>query len=183
MKSLNRHTLCWLIVVGAVLGFAGSAAAKTTIIAPAEAHRPYQRWIDEAKVPTPEMNLEAIETAAPCELVGAEGCTDKETKIEIVPSNWGMRFTFLHELGHVWDFQAMPEWQRQRFLALIRQPNLPWYLPRSSSFERVGGGEWFADAYALCAFRSAYPPHSYYEVGPGIMGSPALNATCRMIRR
>lgn len=46
---------------------ASEAQAHTTIVAPPGAHFPYQQWVDEAKVPTPDATIAVVEDAAGCQ--------------------------------------------------------------------------------------------------------------------
>ena len=60
---MTRRILCLAVML---LGMgAQSAAAQTTIVEPAGSHFPYQRWIDEAKIPTPAINITLEETSMP----------------------------------------------------------------------------------------------------------------------
>src|SRR4051794_28454738 len=106
----------YLAVLAVLLAGASTASAHTTIIEPAEAHRPYQRWVDEAFVPTPDITVSVVESPTPCGGEDGRGdiamaCTNNSSMIELVVT-LGTRNTFLHELGHIWDATAMQDWQR-----------------------------------------------------------------------
>lgn len=191
MKSLNRHALCWLIVVGAVLGFAGSASAHTTIIAPAEAHFPYQQWVDEAKVPTPDVTLEVIETAAdhgcPDRVLNYAGCTSPQLgKVWAAPEAFarrGPRQTFWHELGHNVDADLLQPWMRERFMELFGLTG-PWLIEGEP--EPYGPNERFADVWAECALKPKLPLRAGLGFGPIYQREPmggrrVHNAICRML--
>jgi hypothetical protein len=134
-----------LFVIGLVL-YATVASASTTIAGGAQ---PYQRWVDEAQVATPDVTIAVIE-GEPERCSGADGCTDG-TAIWIQPiPGWlaGTRLAFLHELGHVFDFTTLPEWARAQFRVLTGYATKPW----ADEGERLGLAELFAESWRLCAW-------------------------------
>lgn len=170
---------CVLLALGA-----SEAQAHTTIIEPIESHHPYQQWVDEAFVPTPDRTITLLETSAPCGSALAYGCTDGEV-IQVAVEDDEDKLLFLHELGHGWDRWTMTEHQRERFLHLIRQSAIPWngyWAP--GGFTPLPPMEWFAETYALCAIRQRFPLHTEYNIGAadGILGAPAMRRICGMIR-
>lgn len=187
-----------LAVIGVLLGVAlagvGSAQAQTTIVCEPCSH-PYQRWVDEARVPTPELTVTVIETATPCGGDNGRGdialaCTDNQSVIQlaVVPQ---MRETFLHELGHIWDTTTMQSWQREAFVHLIRAPEKQWSTAVVAAeeaayghelFPKMGADEWFADSYAVCARVALIPRHNIYATGDGVTGAPAMRRICRLLR-
>lgn len=190
----------WLCAGVLSAGFAVSQAKATTIVEPPESHHPYQLWADKAKVPTSDFfsiaikegKCEAEEFDAEGHLVsitlpGAVACSDGYDEIEMVVENNEDRKTFYHELGHVWDGRMLTDQMRTRFLKLIRQPGLPWWQPPEVEEEEIllaewWGSEWYADAYAVCAFRNRFPRGTIYVAGNGLIGPPAMRKICHLIR-
>lgn len=172
---MSNRTLIFAVTAVASLALAGSAQGSTTIIAPVGSTVPYQRWVDEAKVPTPDVTLTVVEES--CE--GAAACTSADTDVvNVGPMPFGRRHAFLHELGHRLDY-LMPEWVRIRYMAIVglggawRQPEALHYSPH----------EMFAESYALCARRPKI------ERGGGVDGEEPIggwrthNRVCRLIVR
>jgi hypothetical protein len=141
-----------LLAVVALLVGASSASAYTTIIEPMGSHFPYQRWVAEAKVPTPAGTVTVTEDISGCGEVDL-GCTDGTTIwVDLV----GGRFTFLHELGHIFAFQH----------------------PELAPF----GNERFANSYSLCASLPRIAPGWNYLNDGGMRGS-RLQKICAAIRQ
>lgn len=111
------------------------------LVTPAE---PYQRWVDEAKVPTPRGAVVASEEPCPSYPASSSSqiCTDGET---IWGAGWDGRVTFFHELGHIYDQRELSGGDRERFLALVDRRDLLW--------DEADGEELLADAYSQCALR------------------------------
>lgn len=130
-------------------------AGATAIVEPPASHHPYQRWADESKMPTPEVTLTVIEE--PCYYPNdfAWGCTGSGTYTiyDAAPD----RETFLHEMGHNFDYYSLPSWGRERFLALTEDG-------RDWEADPNGPNEGFASAYGKCAV-----------TGPKFHGDPLLN--------
>jgi hypothetical protein len=140
MDSVKRIAVVLAILVAGFVT-AASASATTTIIEPPGSHFPYQRWVDEAKVPTPAGSIPVIESTLECGVPDL-GCTDGATIwVDMV----GGKATFLHELGHVFAFQH----------------------PELAAFEN----ERFADSYSLCARLHRIAPAWNYLNDGGIRGS------------
>lgn len=198
-------------ILAVLLLSTGSASARTTIVCDESCSRPYQQWVDEAEVPTPDVTITVSETWAPCPdrpvLFGEpgpsryQGCTDQHTYIQLKPRRHHRDMIFFHELGHVWDANAMQPWQRLRFANLMRKRALPWTdvelaereerraIEEAESnskpelrWEERSLGEWLGDAYSVCA-RFRVVKGSFYLIGVEPRGGPALQKVCRMIRR
>lgn len=103
----------FLLVALGGLALCGQAQASTVITGGTS--YPYQRWVDQAKVPTPDVTLEVIEE--PCLVDGdyASGCTRLGTYTIWMTHSLGPRRTFLHELGHNFDYYALTDADRQAF--------------------------------------------------------------------
>lgn len=185
-------------VLGVVLALAlcGTAQAGTTIIEPVGSHLPYQRWIDESQVPTPDVTIEVFESG------GVVGCPPAQYHFQVrgcalllenqiwiavpeVPDSHP-REAFMHEIGHFFDADDMPEWARERFDAIYGLGG-PWMLLEAG---QMTAGEWFAEAYAQCSVKSYVKSGEIWELGEGpIDGSEPLfgmrvahNKACRMIQ-
>lgn len=79
----------------------GVAEAQTTISPYSEASRPYQRWVELARAPTPQGQFTLIESH--CPTVSATACTrPSDQVIWLKPSRFRLldHLSFLHELGH-----------------------------------------------------------------------------------
>ena len=116
-----RHLLARLALAPALLAALaaapGPAAAATDVDPPAGAF-PYQQWVDDAKVPTPDVEIHVIETMCPPELAGfALACTAKGTYTIWLSPEGGDRATFLHELGHNYDYYELGRWASRQFRA------------------------------------------------------------------
>jgi hypothetical protein len=158
-----------LLLAIAVLALGASEAqAHTTIVSPNPA---YQRWVDEAKVPTPDATLTMIPDSGPCE--GATACTE-DGSLTI----WGSmdREGFLHELGHNFDYYVMPAWARSRFEVLTKDSR-EWLS---------GPDEHFASAYARCALvgpRFHGDPNLFVKGNGRAVRQATFRAVCRMFVR
>jgi hypothetical protein len=143
-----------IAALGIVLAglLAGTAQAQTTIIEPMGSHFPYQRWTEEARVPTPTLTVTLLETTTGCE--EALGCAGPE-EIELMAPIAG-EATFFHELGHVTAY----------------------HFPELAPFE----DEQFADAYSLCARVRRVNREWEYTVGGKLMPGSVLESWCRRIR-
>lgn len=142
MRPWERASIM-AFVVAALAALPASASAATVILAPGG--RPYQRWVDHAKVPTPPTTIQIEETPCPSD-DRTSACTWVGGPIHLVPRRLGpvVRHEFLHELGHSFDYLVMTEWARARFLKIIRD-SPPWHAPANSPHEQ------FAEAWAFCA--------------------------------
>jgi hypothetical protein len=123
------------------------ASAKTSITAPPGTSMPYQRWVDEAKAPTPNVTLTLVEDDAPCG--GPTACTGPgDFTIWLAP--WGgeglTRGVFLHELGHNFDYYDMTEATRAHFEFLVGED-------RSWTEDPNAPNEKFAEAWKWCALK------------------------------
>lgn len=152
-----------IVLVGLSAVFTSCAEAHTTIVEPPGSHFPYQQWVDESAMPTPDVTIEVIETGSDRGCPGQEmnyaGCTDpEEGKIWLAPEDIGATFPrhFLyHELGHNVDADTLPEWMRERFSEIIGAGPI-WDLEGEPT--RYGPNEKFADAWAQCAWRPYIRP-------------------------
>lgn len=167
-----------LAVVGLLSLSAATASAHTSLVLPPEPSHPYQAWVDAAFVPTPDVQLTVSEDVSVCEI----SCTDRTSTIYMQVTHTWDRFIFLHELGHVWDYNAMKPRQRVRFSRIVGRPNLPWDTAEAPGLYS-GLDEWFADTYAICALRKRISPKIFgVNIGDGVLDGPGLRRVCGMIR-
>ncbi len=159
-------------VVGALasLVVASSAAALTV----EGATDPWQAWT-YSHVPAPPGVVTVHEGACP-DRPTAAGCA-KSDDIWVRDIGEGAafnRYTFLHEVGHIFDYRVMTERARDAFRALVGDPR-PWRSEVDSSHER------FAEAYMFCArhrrVRESFGGTDGYWVGP-----KRHRRICRLIR-
>lgn len=152
-----------MIVVAAVaaagwFGAVDGGHASTTVVAPPASPYPYQRWVDEGKVPTPDLAVSIREMsqrdpAWPCPNTTGftpAACVIPETAeiyLDTARLHSVVRGTVWHELGHLFDFESLSPSDRDRFARLIGWPEDPW----ASSTTGMPAGEYFAEAYSLCA--------------------------------
>lgn len=101
----------------------------------------WQKWADRARVPTPPGSV----------VVRKGGCPNRGGACAGVDGIWvadNDRGSFLHELGHIFDYRVMTEAARRRFLLIVGSP-LAWRDPTSSWFDLPV--ERFATGWANCA--------------------------------
>jgi hypothetical protein len=181
-----------ILAVATVLLVALPAAAQayTTIIEPVGSHFPYQQWVDESEMPTPDATFTVIETSAEHGCPGRErdyaACTSpREHLIWIAPAAINPVFgyprsTFYHELGHSEDELVLPEWARSRFAGILGLVG-PWRVIAEP--QPYSPSERFAEAYADCSM-TPYLTHPRLVVDTGwILNVRRHNQICRMIER
>lgn len=139
-----------LIVI--LIALAAPASADAATVAAAEdgtPDRPYQAWIDSAKIPTPSVTVTITERSPmscgepACAYPGAPA-NPTAYYIEGEPKHL-TRGVFLHELGHVADFAALDDSERQRWIEISGVYERPWWSGPNASAEK------FAESYQLCA--------------------------------
>lgn len=173
-----------LAALAAVAAFAPVASAHTTIAAPEGSAIPYQRWVDETKVPTPDVTLIVREEACPGLPPGeiASACTIKGTQtiwFEWWMPRWARRGSFLHEVAHNVDY-LMPDWVRSRYTALVGL-DLGW---REEGAGRWTPHEMFAESWAACAQQPVLHSGESLRNGTEPMGGwRTHNSVCRMLAR
>lgn len=156
-----------------------AAQARTTIIAPAGSKTPYQRWVDESKIPTPSITLTIIESGCPSSEDFAWACTQQGSFTIWVGAEGRDRWTFYHELGHNFDYYVLSVWARTRFQRITNTLTLPW------QFEGTDPAERFAETYAHCAERGVNsigdPNLAIRGEGMGGMRNKEVRRLCRMV--
>jgi hypothetical protein len=151
------------------------AQAQTTITCEPCSY-PYQQWVDEAKVPTPDVTLTVVEHS--CITPSAPACSFPEEGVVDFGSDFHPRQSFYHELGHVFDYYILPEWARVRFEQIDGQ-SAPWEEP---ALLHRSPNEQFAESYAFCALKGhTKTPWINGQHVPG--GVTVHNRVCRLIDR
>lgn len=130
-----------------VVGFAlpAHAAAATTFAPNSDTSRPYQRWIDRAGMPTPDVALTIRRGWCPDAI--ATACTrEGTTEVWLSRSGGSTKGWFSHELGHQFDYVELSERERQ---GLTRRMGLagPWV---DRSLGSLSPHEMFAETYGVC---------------------------------
>jgi hypothetical protein len=133
--------------------------------------QPYQRWANQAQVPTPDITLTVFQRACPGQPL-AHACVFKGglRRIYMNPHRVNRASfehrVFLHEVGHFFDFTYMTgEWRTRfkRSLDLKRR----WWWGNKPREEKAPPGpdtwgpasELFAQAYAHCGLRGPRIEH------------------------
>lgn len=142
---------------------------------------PYSRWSGTMKLPTPNVDASVIVDSERGELsmcsAKAEACT-LENNIWMWTGS--KRAVFLHELGHVVDYQLMTPSARLQFRTLIGDMR-PWNVDEADP-----PNESFAEAYSFCARTGARNLGltvnwiSWYGYDPSL---PQHKSICSLISR
>jgi hypothetical protein len=140
---------------------------------------PYGSWVRAAHVPLPPGRVRVSLGGCPrrADLVGCV-VTRRPRTIHLRRDARRPRWVFLHELGHVFDLTVMDRADRRAFKRVHARRGSGWWRGESPP------GEWFAEAYSLCArFGSkaaAARASTTYEYRPS---ARRHRASCRVIRR
>jgi hypothetical protein len=192
LSPSTTAALSILLSVAVLLALAApSASAHTTIIEPPGSHFPYQQWVDEAKMPTPDVTITVIETGAshgcPTRTLDYAACTTpSEGIIWLSPEAAARAFPreiLWHEVGHNVDSDLLPGWARERFQAMLGLSG-PWSV--AGEPEPYSPSEEFADVFAECALKPYVSPGfvlglgAIFESDP-IGGARLHNRLCQMI--
>ena len=185
--------ICRALLLAAVLFLLapGVSKAQTTIVEPTGSHFPYQRWVDEARMPTPNVTITLEETGAshgcPRREQNYAGCTvPSENLMWLAPETIAgvARHIFYHELGHNVDVDLLPEWMRWRFMAIMRLAGE--WIGSGEPVSSLSPNEQFAEVYADCAILPYVSAGEQLGRGP-ILGADPIggrvrhNQICRML--
>jgi hypothetical protein len=170
-----------LLVAAAVLALGGSeASARTTILCDPCSY-PYQRWVDEAKVPTPDEVVTLVEDSTPCREGSA--CTEAGPggNIFLDPAHFFedpffVENALLHEIGHRFDYTLATEEMRAGFMAILGDTRA-WRQSPNSPHEN------FAEVYSLCAaYGSTLPDFVSVDLVPsGRVGRRQYTQLCVLL--
>jgi hypothetical protein len=175
-----------VIGIGAIVALcfalprAQAAAPVPSVITPSGkvASGPYASWIRRAKAPGLSGKLAVATTGCPHQpSIIACVRTNRPRTIWLRPEYARIKRLFMHELGHVFDLNVMSHRERKDFRRIHRLGDRRWF----KGFQPAG--EWFADAYALCAQTSSIRTRPF-ATAYGYSPTPARHrATCRLIAR
>jgi hypothetical protein len=133
-----------------MLALCGSAQASTVISSESGTSYRYQRWVDRAKVPTPNVTLTVVEEGCVDDADYATGCTSPGSYVVRVATESQRRYirrAFLHELGHNFDYYEMDAVRRAWFGRTVGLTGA-WV---SRELGSSSPHELFAETYAQCA--------------------------------
>lgn len=157
---------------------AGPASAAT-VIDPRAAAFPYQHWVEQAKVPTPDVTLRLIEEPCPPELAGfANACTARDTFTIWMDPAGATKARFYHELGHNFDYYELGRWASRQFRKIIGDDRRWRTKPGEIG---LSPHEIFAEAYSVCARRRTIT-RAIIELPPIRIGPDQHEAICALIR-
>jgi len=153
---------------------AGILVTSTVLVHGGQPYSPrlYTSWLQQFYVPTPPGYVDF--GIGSCESADELGCMEWAAPIATVRIERSDRldkFTFAHEMGHVFDYYVLSRTAgRDRFAAL---EGFPWTTPRSE--------EYFADSYALCALHRHL--RRAVTTGYGFRVTPEMHTRiCSLIR-
>jgi len=133
----------------------------------------------DARVPVPR-HYEVMNAACPESdpyYALAAGCSYPDGRVYVPGdmSDDGVRFTFWHELGHVFDFESLTPGDRHWFTRMLGERGNPWLRE---------AGEAFADVYAVCALSLRREDDGAWPGGRDWHGTARRKrAVCRAIWR
>jgi hypothetical protein len=166
------------VVVSVVLAALAVAAPTravtlvTTTGAPLGGH--LQAIVDGSRVPTAPGTV--VVDLAPCPGSAYEACWDAAGLHVPIARGVDVRWTLMHELGHVFDDRVLIGADRAAFKRVIRYPGA-WMTGAEPAGER------FAEAYAGCAIYSR-APYGGLDGEYGYTAGPQTFArACALIRR
>jgi hypothetical protein len=160
-----------LVVALAALVLAPSAQAGTTLVGAdgQTGPQPYQRWVDEARVSTPDvqitLHLEGCPHQAPPpgEVLG---CATQDPPAIWLP-NPRDRQTLMHEIAHFFDAREMTARNRRTFRAIMKEGGRGWLTPQADRFDTGPLFEQFAEGWRMCARSLRWPSlYSDYDYLP-----------------
>jgi hypothetical protein len=169
--DLRMFGIAW---AKAAAHFGAVLVTSTVLVHGGQPYSPklYTGWLQRFYVPSPPGYVDFA--IGPCESADELGCmewTAPIATVRIERSDRLDRFTFAHEMGHVFDDYVLSRTGgRDRFAAL---EGFPWATPRSD--------EYFADSYALCALHRQL--RRAVTTDYGFRVTPALHTQiCGLIR-
>lgn len=143
-----------LALLLALLAFPASASAHTTVIGGSTRAVALQRYVNQSKVPTPDMSIKVVDSRCPKPDAVACATWDDVIYLDPVLTKPVLRIVFLHELGHIYDQNLMTETRRAEVSSVMSWVG-PWQQPE------LGHGaplELFANLYSDCAAAKSVSP-------------------------
>ncbi len=152
-ESGYRPFLVTVVVFTVLFGFLfcpKKSEAGTTVDS-----QPYQGWVDGSAVPTPDMPVAVVTDGAEWPCGEAVACMEPGTiwmspQLLAEASQAAVKMTFLHELGHEFDWAYMTDASRRHFENVIQRSGTPWW-GLGIGADPTSPAETFADNYAACA--------------------------------
>src|SRR4051794_12181327 len=142
--------------------------------------QPFERWLGGSRMPPPRVSIRIVGVSCPS-LLDASGCTYRPNRVYL---KWRNRFTFLHEVGHVFDYTTLGARERHEFRTILGlERSRRWYGPAfgASGHGPAVGSELFAEAYRTCATNGAREPdYTQYGYRPSARQQRRI---CALIRR
>lgn len=174
MPSASEHPMHLKAALTALLlaaALATAPAATAAVVVDQHGHvapRPWQRWIDESRIPIPPWVLRLNFADCPAyndeDVWGCASPTGDEIWVSPRTDRGMMRHLFFHEVGHWFDVRALNDHDRDVFrriagVGALRQAyglrgNGSWFAPaprRNVSSVMLAPSEVFADAFDACA--------------------------------
>ena len=137
---------------------------------------PFASWARAARVPLPDGKVTVSQRGCPGR-PDLAGCVRTSSPRTIYLRRGAKHLTFLHELGHVFDLTTMSAADRRAFMRVHWGRVGSWWAGRTPP------GEWFAEAYSLCA-RFGLRRHARFSSSYGYGPSARHHrASCRVIQR
>jgi hypothetical protein len=155
-----------------------ATATSATVIDPLEGAFPYQRWVERAKVPTPDVTLRLLEEPCPLELGFANACTERDTYTIWMSPEGATRARFYHELGHNFDYYELGRWASRQFRKIVGDDRRWRTKPGEIG---LSPHEIFAEAYSVCA-RKRTIARAIIQLPPIRIGPAEHVAICDLIR-
>lgn len=209
-----RNLALLAVLAGALLATASASAQTTTLLTPGgqPVGGQWQRWMNDSYMPTYQGSM--VLDLSPKGGCGSEtyGCTAAhaftptvttevsapETLISLgdTPSTY-RRWALLYEQGHMIDFCCLTDTDRRDLLTMwgVRSPPVGetldefwWQGEQTLNQGTPVMGEWFSEAYALCALYPAWSWNlvwrtqagNYKPYAPFIEGLPIARAAAKM---
>jgi hypothetical protein len=178
LGSLVAAVLAALLVAALAPSAEAARPLKLTNVRGTPLSGPFAGWARAAHVPLPRGRVRVSLAGCPRrpDLVGCV-VTRRPRTIHLRTDARRPRWVFLHELGHVFDLTVMGRADRRAFKRVHGRSGGPWWRGDQPA------GEWFAEAYSLCArFGSATRAAratTTYSYSPS---ARRHRASCRVIR-
>lgn len=147
-----------LVLVAVALGAGATSARATTLTGDHPALHRMQGLVDfhaaKGRLPVPEGTVEVRNGIEECSLTNGReprACALMYAGRLHIRPHWGgetQRATFLHELGHIFDYRYLTDDDRAWFTRRMRMTGLPWLSHEVEWSHRAG--EAFAEAYSFC---------------------------------
>lgn len=163
----------WGLAIGVALVLAAPTQASTTIAPESDASRPYARWVERSKVPTPDVELTVLREDCPG--IPNKACAGWDY-IYLAAAPGFTKQHFFHEMGHEFDYHLLTDDGRATVLGLMRSEG-PWRTADGS----FSPHELFAEAYSQCALGGWAKRHLGQKERP-VLPRGRMHKVCELIR-